>query len=70
MNKRERILELSRLGMEPNQILAQMAKEGMGTTPGRIYKVRSQAKAQGEVFPHSDENPARTEAVAACGGTP
>ena len=63
MTKRDRTLELSRLGLKPAEILEQMARENMPTTAGYIDKVRSIAKSQGEVFPDASENAARTEAV-------
>ncbi|MDG6951654.1 MAG: hypothetical protein JRN12_07425 [Nitrososphaerota archaeon] len=61
--KRDRILELSRLGLKPAEILATMARENMPTTIGYIDRVRSIARSRGEVFPDADENAARTEAV-------
>ena len=61
--KRDRILELSRLGLKPAEILATMARENMPTTAGYIDRVRSIARSRGEVFPDADENAARTEAV-------
>ncbi|MDG7016399.1 MAG: hypothetical protein JRM82_03385 [Nitrososphaerota archaeon] len=61
--KRDRVLELSRLGLKPPQILGQMGRENAPTTLAFIYKVRSIARSQGEVFPDMNENAARTEAV-------
>jgi hypothetical protein len=70
MTLRERIVELSTEGLQPKEILRQLAGEGRATTSGYIFKVRAEAKKKGHIFPERDEEAGYEEELRATVYTP
>jgi hypothetical protein len=56
---RNRIKDLSKEGLAPKKIFPELAGEGLTTSLDYIYKVRSQFKKNGLVFPEPEEKPTK-----------